>query len=128
MKIFEGLVVSTKMNKTIVVEITRRTPHPLYKKLIKRSQKFNVDNSGFESVTVGDSVKIVETRPISKNKYFKVMEIVSSVNNESKSQKRIIEVKESELKTEESKAKKVTKKAEVKKPAPKVKSKKEAKK
>lgn len=72
-KIFEGKVVSLKMNKTVVVEVTRRKPHPLYKKLIKRSRKFLVDTNNL-SLEVGQTVKIVETRPISKNKFFKVLE------------------------------------------------------
>jgi len=72
MKIFEGIVVSTKMQNTAVVEITRRTPHPLYKKLIKRSKKFLVDTNGLELI-MGQKVKIVETKQISKNKYFKVV-------------------------------------------------------
>lgn len=73
MKIFEGVVVALKMNNTAIVEITRRTPHPLYGKLIKRSKKYKVDVTGAE-IAVGQTVKIVETRPISKDKYFKVME------------------------------------------------------
>ena len=78
MKIFEGIIVSTGMKNTAVVEIYRRTPHTLYKKLIKRSKKFKVDNGGFEDAVVGTTVRIVETRPISKDKYFKIIEIVGS--------------------------------------------------
>lgn len=81
MKILEGIIVSTGMNKTIVVEVTRKTPHPLYKKLIKRSKKYKVDNSGFEDITVGSVVRITETRPISKDKYFKVSEILGEAKN-----------------------------------------------
>lgn len=72
-KVLEGKIVSNKMNKTVVVEVTRRTPHVLYKKLIKRSKKFLAD-SGEQAYTVGQIVKIVETKPMSKNKHFKVME------------------------------------------------------
>jgi small subunit ribosomal protein S17 len=72
MRILEGIVVSVKMQNTVVVEITRRTPHPLYKKLIKRSKKFLADTNGAE-VSIGQKVKIIETKPMSKNKYFKVM-------------------------------------------------------
>jgi small subunit ribosomal protein S17 len=75
MKIFEGLVVSKDKNNTAVVEITRRTPHPLYKKLIRLSKKLKADTTGFE-IEIGNKVKIVETRPISKSKYFKIMEVV----------------------------------------------------
>ncbi len=74
MKIFEGIIVSVGMNKTAVVELSRKTPHPLYKKLIKRSKKFKADTTGFEPV-VGSLVKIVETRPISKDKYFKILSV-----------------------------------------------------
>jgi small subunit ribosomal protein S17 len=74
-KIIEGKVVSIKMKNTVVVEIVRKTPHPLYKKLIKRDKKYKVDVNGI-TVNLGDTVKIVQTRPISKDKYFKVMEVV----------------------------------------------------
>lgn len=71
MKIFEGVVVSTKMQNTAVVEITRKIAHPLYKKLLKRSKKHKVHTEGV-SVKVGDTVKIVEVKPISKDKHFKI--------------------------------------------------------
>ena len=74
-KTFEGKVISSKMQNTVVVEVTRRKPHPLYRKLLKRSTKFKVE-IGDLSVKVGDKVKIVETRPISKGKYFKIMEVI----------------------------------------------------
>jgi small subunit ribosomal protein S17 len=75
MKTFEGKIVSLKMNKTAVVEIVRRTPHPLYKKLLRRSKKFKADTAGLELV-LGQKVKIVETKPIAKGKFFKVLEVV----------------------------------------------------
>lgn len=74
-KILVGTVVSLKMQDTVVVEITRRKPHPLYKKLLKRSKKFKVDKAGFE-LNIGDKVNIVETRPVSKSKYFKIAKII----------------------------------------------------
>lgn len=74
-KMFEGKVVSSKMQNTAVVEVFRRKPHPLYKSLLKRSTKFKVETGGY-SVNVGDKVKIIETRPISKDKYFKIMEVI----------------------------------------------------
>lgn len=77
MKAFEGIILSVGMNRTAVVEVTRKTPHPLYRKLIKRSKNFKADTAGFD-LAVGMRVKIVETRPISKNKFFKISEIVSS--------------------------------------------------
>ena len=75
MKIFEGKIVSLKMNKTAVVEIVRRTPHPLYKKLLRRSKKYKADTAGLELV-LGQKVKIAETKPMSKGNFFKVMEVV----------------------------------------------------
>lgn len=71
-KVLAGKVVGIKMQDTVIVEVVRRTPHPLYKKLVKRSKKFKVDRNGQE-VVVGQDVKIVETRPISKDKHFKVV-------------------------------------------------------
>jgi len=71
-KVLVGKVVGIKMNNTVVVEVVRRVPHPLYKKLVKKSKKFKVDSKDVE-VVVGQDVKIVETRPISKGKHFKLM-------------------------------------------------------
>lgn len=75
MKIFEGIVVSGGKNKTVVVEVSRRTPHPLYGKLMRRSKKLKTDTGDFE-VVIGNKVKIGETKPMSKSKYFKILEIV----------------------------------------------------
>lgn len=75
MKTFEGTIVSGGKNKTVVVEVSRRTPHPLYRKLMRLSKKLKVDTGDFE-VIIGNKVKIGETRPISKGKYFKILEIV----------------------------------------------------
>lgn len=77
MRTFDGIVVSIGMSKTVVIEVTRRTPHPLYRKLIKRSNKLKVDNTDFEQVRLGNTIRIVETRPISKQKYFKISKILS---------------------------------------------------
>ena len=76
-KIFEGVVVSMKMKKTAVVSITRINPHPLYKKLIKRDKKIKAD-TGNLIIANGDRVKIVETKPLSATKYFKVMEVIKN--------------------------------------------------
>lgn len=73
MKTFKGKVTSVKMTDTVVVEVSRRTPHPLYKKLLKRSSKFKVSAPG-NTLTVGETVTIVETRPISKEVHFKIMD------------------------------------------------------
>lgn len=78
-KVFTGKVISTKMQDTAVVEITRLYPHPLYKKLLKRSKNFKVDTKGQE-VQVGQRVKIVEIKPLSKEKYFKVQEVLKETH------------------------------------------------
>lgn len=68
-KVLSGVVVSTGMNGVAVVSVTRKTPHPLYKKLIKRSKKFKVATNGKE-VVIGENVQIRETRPLSKDTHF----------------------------------------------------------
>ena len=73
MKVIVGKVVSTKMKKTVVVEVETAKPHPLYKKIVKKRKKFKAHNESFD-LKVGDKVKIVQTRPLSKEKHFKVVE------------------------------------------------------
>lgn len=68
-----GEVVSTKMQKTVVVLIERKFRHPFYRKVIIRHKKYKAHNENLE-LAVGDVVKIEETRPISKDKHFKVVE------------------------------------------------------
>lgn len=75
-KILVGHVISLKMQDTAVVQVTRRVPHKLYKKLLKRSENFKVDTKG-HTLSLGMRVRFVETKPISKDKHFKVLEIVS---------------------------------------------------
>lgn len=75
MKTLEGIVISNLMQKTVIVEVSRVSRHKLYKKIIKRSKKYKVDTSNFEA-KLGDKVKISETKPISKEKNFKVTEII----------------------------------------------------
>ena len=99
MKTLEGKIVSISMNNTVVVEVVRRTPHPLYRKLIKRSKKYKVDSNGME-VEVGKRVKIVETRPISKNKFFKLSEIIGAKTTKAAVKKTVaVEVLKVEKKT-----------------------------
>ena len=70
-----GEVVSTKMEKTIVVEVSRRVPHPLYRRYITRKKKFLAhDEQGIANP--GDRVRIVECRPLSKKKCWQLEEIV----------------------------------------------------
>ncbi|MDP2637936.1 MAG: 30S ribosomal protein S17 [Candidatus Levybacteria bacterium] len=73
-KIFEGTVVSVKMQNTVVVNVVSKSAHPLYKKLIKKSNKINVDTATFKP-SLGDIVKIAEVKPISKTKHFVVTEV-----------------------------------------------------
>lgn len=68
-----GKIVSVKMNNTAVVEVTRYKPHPLYKKLLLRSKKYKVA-IGKVMPNVGDTVTIEETRPLSKEKHFRIVE------------------------------------------------------
>lgn len=74
-KILTGKVISTKMPKTVTVKVELRQPHPLYKKIVRRIKKYKVHNENFE-VQVGARVKIAETRPISKEKHFKLAEVL----------------------------------------------------
>lgn len=70
-----GVVVSDKTDKTISVAIERRMPHPIYKKYFKKTSKFLVHDEKNEC-NVGDTVRIMETRPLSKNKRWRLVEIV----------------------------------------------------
>lgn len=67
-----GTVVSTKMQKTVVVSVERKLRHPVYKKVITRHQKMKAHNE-IEGIQEGDVVTIAETRPISKEKHFIVI-------------------------------------------------------
>ena len=71
-----GLVVSDKMDKTIVVAITSQERHPLYGKYIRRTRKYFAHDEKNEC-GVGDTVRIVETRPLSKNKRWRLQKIVA---------------------------------------------------
>jgi small subunit ribosomal protein S17 len=70
-----GYVVSTKMAKTIVVEVTRQRAHPLYRRVISRSKKFYAHDEN-NTARVGDVVRIEETRPLSRLKRWRLREIV----------------------------------------------------
>ena len=70
-----GSVVSAKMTKTIVVEVTRRVPHPLYKRIVSKRKKFYAHDEKGEA-KMGDVVRIVECRPLSKLKRWQLKEIV----------------------------------------------------
>ncbi|MHB8340415.1 MAG: 30S ribosomal protein S17 [Mycobacteriales bacterium] len=74
-KLREGYVVSDKMNKTVVVEVEDRVQHPLYRKTIRRSSKLKAhDDAG--TAGVGDRVLLMETRPLSATKHWRVVRIL----------------------------------------------------
>ena len=70
-----GVVASNKMDKTIVVVIERRTKHPIYGKFVKKSTRFFAHDEKNEC-NIGDTVRITETRPLSKNKHWRLVEII----------------------------------------------------
>ena len=73
-----GKVVSNKMDKTIVVAIEDHVKHPLYKKIVKRTYKLKARDENNEC-NIGDTVKVMETRPLSKDKRWRLVEIVEKV-------------------------------------------------
>ena len=75
-KTMTGVVVSSKMDKTIVVKVERRFAHPVFKKVVKTTKKYKVHDENNECVE-GDFIRIQETRPLSKEKRWRLMEIVS---------------------------------------------------
>ena len=70
-----GVVVSDKMDKTIVVAVTSNVKHPLYKKVVKITKKFKAHDEN-NDCHIGDTVEIMETRPISKTTHFRLLRIV----------------------------------------------------
>src|SRR5215831_10037317 len=74
-----GIVTSAKMQKTIVVEVRRRVPHPVYKRIVTRRSKFMAhDEHG--KAHEGDMVRIVESRPLSKNKRWSLKEVIRAAS------------------------------------------------
>jgi small subunit ribosomal protein S17 len=74
-KVRQGRVVSDKMDKTVVVRVERRTTHPLYRKIVTRSEKLHAHDET-NDVHVGDLVRVAETRPLSKTKRWRVLEVL----------------------------------------------------
>ena len=72
-----GKVTSNRMTQTVVVEVTRLVRHPVYQKVIRRAKKFKAHDLGLKP-KVGDEVRIEETRPISKDKRWRLVEIIRS--------------------------------------------------
>ncbi|MCP2619895.1 30S ribosomal protein S17 [Candidatus Aminicenantes bacterium AC-334-K16] len=79
-----GVVIGTKMQKTVTVLVERQVQHPLYKKFIRRKKKY-LAHDEYEKCKVGDVVRIVETRPISKRKRWRVQEIIGLSPSKEKS-------------------------------------------
>jgi small subunit ribosomal protein S17 len=74
-KVRQGVVVSDKMDKTVVVVVERRTKHPLYHKTVTRSERYHAHDETNDA-NVGDTVRIMETRPLSKTKRWRLVEII----------------------------------------------------
>ncbi|MBO4503663.1 MAG: 30S ribosomal protein S17 [Bacteroidales bacterium] len=74
-KVREGVVVSDKMDKSIVIKVERKMKHPIYGKFLKRSTKFMAHDEN-NDCHIGDRVRIMETRPLSKNKCWRLVEII----------------------------------------------------
>lgn len=74
-KVRTGVVVSEKMDKTVLVRIDRKVRHPLYKKTLKRSNKLAAHDENNDA-RVGDTVRVMETRPLSKTKRWRIVEVV----------------------------------------------------
>jgi small subunit ribosomal protein S17 len=74
-KVRLGRVVSDKMEKTVVVQVSDRKAHPLYKKVIQRQMRFKAHDEA-NACRIGDLVRIMETRPLSKDKRWRVVEVV----------------------------------------------------
>ena len=83
-----GKVISDKMDKTVVVLVESLVRHPLYKKVVRHASKFKVHDET-NGCKVGDVVRIVETRPLSKEKHWRVVEIIS--------RKEVVEVEPAEI-------------------------------
>ena len=73
-----GVVSSNKMDKTITVEVERKIKHPLYGKFLKKTTKFHAHDEKNEC-SIGDTVKIMESRPLSKTKRWRLVEVVEKV-------------------------------------------------
>ena len=74
-KILLGEVVSNRMHKTITVQVERRVRHPIYERVVKRSKKFHAHDE-LNQCQIGDIVRIIETRPLSKTKCWRLLEVV----------------------------------------------------
>jgi small subunit ribosomal protein S17 len=94
-KILRGKVISNKMKDTVVVDVVRLFPHPLYKKLLKRSKKYKVGAPG-QKIQIGETVKIIETRPSSRDKHFKLFDSEKPVKKPAAKVKKSAQTKDKE--------------------------------
>ena len=78
-KVMIGIVTSNKMDKTIVVSVETNVKHPIYKKIVKRTYKLKAHDAE-NKCQVGDKVKVVETRPLSKDKRWRMVEILEKAD------------------------------------------------
>ncbi|MEW6075135.1 MAG: 30S ribosomal protein S17 [Candidatus Omnitrophota bacterium] len=78
-KEFRGIVISDKMEKTIVVRVTRLAKHPKYRRIMKQCNKYKVHDESRQA-KVGDEVRILETRPLSKDKRYRLVEITKKAD------------------------------------------------
>jgi len=74
-KVLLGEVISNRMHKTITVQVERRVRHPIYERVVKRSKKFHAHDE-HNQCQIGDIVRIIETRPLSKTKCWRLLEVV----------------------------------------------------
>ena len=74
-KVLLGEVISNRMHKTITVQVERRVRHPMYERVVKRSKKFHAHDE-HNQCQIGDIVRIIETRPLSKTKCWRLLEIL----------------------------------------------------
>jgi small subunit ribosomal protein S17 len=70
-----GVVTSNKMNKTVVVSVERRVPHPLYRRIVAKTSKFLAHDEK-NACSIGDMVSIIETRPLSKRKRWRLLQVI----------------------------------------------------
>lgn len=73
-----GIVVSNKMDKTIVIAVKRKVKHPIYHKFVNKTSKFYAHDEA-NTCNIGDTVKIMETRPLSKSKNWRLVEVIERV-------------------------------------------------
>ncbi|MEK6777796.1 MAG: 30S ribosomal protein S17 [bacterium] len=77
-KSLQGVVTSNKMDKTVVVSVQRSMMHPLYKKILRKNKRYKAHDAKNEC-RIGDTVRIMECRPLSKDKHFRVVQIMERV-------------------------------------------------